>query len=201
MKKIGHFSLFGILFLFSQLCFALISPSDQLQMVANKMIAQLESNKAHLESMSVIRHIVNQVLIPNIDLDRMASAVVGRNWRTATVAQRVAFKKEFSDLVTSTYALALSSYNGDKVIFQPMRGDADSQQTTRVSSVIVRKNGQRIPISYDVERSGNQWKVYDFSIDHVSMVQSYYSQFQSVLAQGGMTVLLARLKNHNQSSQ
>ena len=176
---------------------AVVSPTDQLQQVANKMISQLENNKTQLKSMHVIRRIVNQVLIPHVDLGRMASSVVGRYWRTATPQQRAQFEKEFSYLVTTTYASALSSYDGDQVKFQPIRGDYTANQTMRVSSEIVRKNGQRIPISYDVVRQGSQWKVYDFSIESVSMVQSYRAQFAGVLAQGGMPALLSRLQSHN----
>lgn len=190
----------GIIFLFcliSPLCLAAQSPTTQLQTVANKMISQLESNKSQLNSLSVIRRIVNQVLIPNIDLNRMSASVVGRYWRTATPAQKSEFMSEFSYLVTTTYASALSSYNHDKVTFQPSRENA-ANQTTRVHSIIIRANGQRIPIVYDVTLHGNSWKVYDFSIEHISMVQSYRSQFAHVLQSGGMPALLARLKSHNQ---
>ena len=193
----------GILIVFcfiSPLCFAVVSPATQLQTVANKMVSQLESNKTQLHNMSVIRRIVNQVLIPHVDLDRMSASVVGRYWRTATAAQKSQFEKDFSYLVTTTYASALSSYNDDKVIFQPLREDFSTRQAVRVSSVIVRRNGQRIPITYDVSRHADAWKVYDFSIEHVSMVQSYRSQFSDVLAQGGMPALLSRLQRHNHSS-
>ena len=191
-----------VLLIAAPFCFAdVVSPATQLQQVANQMISKLEAKKSDLHSMNVIRGIVNQVLLPNVDMDRMASSVVGRNWRTATDAQRSEFKKEFAYLVTTTYASALSSYNGDKVSFQPIRGDLASNQTMRVSSLIVRKNGHRIPISYDVLRSGNTWKVYDFSIENVSMVQSYRSQFAGVLANGGMPALLARLSHHNQAGK
>ncbi|HLB56485.1 MAG TPA: ABC transporter substrate-binding protein [Coxiellaceae bacterium] len=204
MKKFFSLKAITILITFcfiSPLCFAITSPAAQLQAVANKMVSQLETNKSQLHNMSVIRRIVNQVLMPNIDVDRMSASVVGRDWRTATPAQKSQFEKEFSYLVTTTYSSALASYNGDQVTVQPMRGDFTTEQTTRVNSLIIRKNGQHIPISYDVVRSGDAWKVYDFSIEHVSMVQSYRSQFADVLAKGGMSALLTRLQSHNQSSK
>lgn len=188
------------LFILSPVCFAINSPVAQLQQVANSMITQLENNKSQLHSMSVIRRIVNSVLIPNVAVDRMAAIVVGRDWRTATEAQRSQFEKEFSDLVTTTYASALSSYDGDIVQFQPLRENYESRQSLKVNSIIIRKSGQHIPISYDVVRQGDTWKVYDFSIEHVSMVQSYHSQFSDVLAQGGMAALLKRLQTHNRAS-
>ncbi|OGT25810.1 MAG: hypothetical protein A3I77_00085 [Gammaproteobacteria bacterium RIFCSPLOWO2_02_FULL_42_14] len=178
---------------------AAVSPVTELQGVANRMISQLDSNKARLGNISVIRRIVNSTLLPHVDLNRMSASVVGRNWRTATPAQQAQFKKEFSDLVTTTYASALASYDDDRVEFRPLRENVSGRQTTRVDSVIVRKNGQRIPISYDVAQAGGQWKVYDFSIEHVSMVQSYRSQFAGVLANGGMPALLSRLASHNRN--
>ena len=196
LKSIGILLIFTLI---SPLCFAAESPLVQLQTVANKMISQLESNKSQLDNMNVIRRIVNQVLIPNVDLNRMSASVVGNAWRTATSAQKSEFESEFSYLVTTTYASALSSYNHDKVTFQPSREDAGNQ--TSVHSVIIRANGQRIPIVYDVVLQGNSWKVYDFSIEHISMVQSYRSQFADVLQSGGMPALLTRLKNHNNSSK
>lgn len=195
LKSIGIILIFCLI---SPLCFATESPTTQLQTVANKMISQLESNKSQLNSLNVIRRIVNQVLIPNIDLDRMSASVVGRYWRTATPAQKSEFISEFSYLVTTTYASALSSYNHDKVTFQPSRDDA-ANQTTRVHSMITRANGQRISIVYDVALHGDSWKVYDFSIEHISMVQSYRAQFADVLQSGGMPALLARLKSHNKA--
>ena len=197
MKKIVQLTCF-LCFFITSLCFAaVISPTTQLQEIANNMISQLEKNKSQLNNMNVIRHIVNQTLMPHIDVDRMSAAVVGRYWRVATPAQRAEFQKEFSYLVTTTYASALSSFNGDQVHFQPLRENYAAEQTTRVNSVIVRRNGQRITITYDVVKRGDQWKVYDFSIEHVSMVQSYHSQFEGVLAQGGMATLLTRLQSAN----
>jgi phospholipid transport system substrate-binding protein len=203
MKRLQTKFLFLVLvLLFPLYCLAaVLSPVDQLQGEANQMIAQLKANKARLGHISVIRKIVNQVLIPNVDLDRMAASVVGQSWRSATSAQRAEFEKQFSYLVTTTYAAALSSYDDDQVRFQPLREDFTNRQTMRVSSLIVRKSGQRIPVTYDVERAGNRWKVYDFSIENVSMVQSYRSQFSSTLASGGMPALLNRLRTHNQQPE
>ncbi|MDP1574099.1 MAG: ABC transporter substrate-binding protein [Coxiellaceae bacterium] len=200
MKKYVAFLCF--LMLFPLYCFAaVISPVAQMQREANQMIVQLEANKARLGNINVIRKIVNNILLPHVNLDRMSASVVGQPWRTATPAQRAQFEKEFSFLVTTTYAAALSSYDGDKVMFHPLRESFASRQTMRINSVIVRKTGQRIPVTYDVERVGDAWKVYDFSIENVSMVQSYRSQFASTLASGGMPALLSRLASHNRSTK
>lgn len=188
---------FFLLLLSVQTCFAIQSPVAQLQGIANHMVQNLEQNKSRLSNFSVIRGIVNRVLLPHVDLDRMSASVVGRYWRAATPAQRATFKSEFSYLVTTTYASALSSYNRDRVQFYPVRENYEGRSTVQVQSVIVRANGRRIPVSYNVVRAGSGWKVYDFSIENVSIVQSYRSQFASVLSSQGMPGLIDRLKRHN----
>jgi len=177
------------------------SPVTVLNKAADEMLASLAQNKSRLKNGdSIIYGIVNRVLVPYVDLDRMSMMVVGRQyWTSATPAQKTEFINQFTRLVISTYAAALASYDDDKVQFFPLRGDYASSNILTVRSVIIRRSGQRIRVDYNVVRSGNSWKVYDFSIENISMVQSYRSQFSDVLAQQGMAGLLKRLQAHNKN--
>jgi len=178
------------------------SPVTILNNVANEMLNNLAQNKSRLKNGNgIIFNIVNKVLLPYVDVDRMSMAVVGRQaWSNATPAQKTEFINQFTHLVTATYAAALASYDDDKVQFFPVRGDYENSNTVTVRSVIIRRSGQKIAVDYNVARNGDTWKVYDFSIENVSMVQSYRSQFSDVLAQQGMAGLLQRLKTHNKKS-
>ncbi len=174
------------------------SPVAVMQKVSNKMLSTLQKNKARLKEKGVLNKIVDQVLIPHVALDRMGASVVGRvYWISASGTQRKDFLNEFTRLIVSTYAAALASYDGDIVRFYPLRINYEKRRTIRVRSVIVRRNGQRIPMSYNLVRVGNAWKIYDFSIENISIVRSYQAQFSSVLANYGMKGLITRLREHN----
>lgn len=190
-------SLFVVLLFAGTLVFS-ASPVQVLQNVAKQMISKLHQNKSQLRRNAVLIHrIVNQTLVPHIDANRMAGMVVGRQyWYSASPSQRRAFVAQFKRVVINTYAKALASYNDDKVTVYPLRGQIRGR-VARVRSAIVRKNGQKIQISYNLIKSSGHWKVYDFSIEGVSIVQNYRSQFASALARGGMTELLARLRSYN----
>jgi phospholipid transport system substrate-binding protein len=179
-----------------------VSPVTVLNQAADQMLNSLAQNKSRLKGGDgVIYGIVSRVLLPYVDLDRMSMAVVGRQfWTSATPAQKSEFIDQFTRLVTSTYAAALASYDDDKVQFFPIRGDYANSHTLTVRSMIIRRSGQKIGVDYNVVRSGNSWKVYDFSIENISMVQSYRSQFSDVLASQGMGGLLQRLKAHNKKN-
>ncbi len=181
---------------------AIVSPVTVLTDVANQMLNSLAKNKSRLHNGDgVIYGIVRTVLLPHIDLDRMAMAVVGRQyWTSASPQQKTEFIDQFTHLVTSTYSAALASYNNDKVQFYPLRTDYTQSKVLTVRSVIIRQTGQKIAVDYNVLRDGDSWKVYDFSIENVSMVQSYRSQFADVLSRQGMSGLLQQLKAHNKNT-
>lgn len=199
-KRIMAMSLLALFFILGQ-AWALRSPVDLLQGISNRMIVQLEQNKSHLKQRGVVHSIVRDTLLPYVDLNRMSALVVGPNyWRSASSVQKAQFKQEFTRMVISTYSTALSSYDNDRVSFYPLRGGY-SGNTVHVNSVIVRRSGQRIPMSYNLVRSDGGWLVYDFSVENVSIVQSYRAQFAGVLSSSGMDGLVQRLIQHNRKSR
>lgn len=184
--------LVAIFFLFTSIAaFAEAAPVEMLKSVSSQMISQLDQNKGHINS-QVVANIIHRVLIPHVDLEAVSRSVVGKQyWNQATPAQREQFKRAFTGLMIKIYSAPLASYNGETIEFKPLRGG--SGQRVQVESVVARKNGQRIPVSYRLLQSGGSWKVYDFSVEGISMISSYRSQFDSILQQKGMAGLLNKI--------
>jgi phospholipid transport system substrate-binding protein len=51
-----------------------------------------------------------------------------------------------------------------------------------------------IPVEYRLKEEGNDWMVYDISIEGVSLVNNYRTQFNSIIAQSSYENLVRRLK-------
>lgn len=185
---------------FSVSAFAIGSPATMLEKVSNKVIAGLAKNKSKLKSNPKIAYdLVVKYIVPVVNVKRMSGEILGRSyWRKATASQRKDLAAQLQKLVASTYADAFSSYDDDKIKFYPLRQDYKKRSAIVVKSMIMRRNGQKISVVYNVAKQGDKWRVYDFSIENVSMVQSYRSQFASTLQQGGVSLLLQRLQKHNQ---
>lgn len=184
--------LFAIFFyVFSISAFADDAPVQMLKQVSSQMIANLDKNQGHINR-QVISGIVHNVLLPHVELEAMSRSVVGKQyWSQATPEQKQQFKNAFTSLVIKTYSAPLASYNGETIDFKPMRASGGSR--VQVESVISRKNGQKIPVNYRLVQSGGSWKVYDFSVEGISMISSYRSQFDSILQQQGMAGLLKKI--------
>lgn len=185
----------GVLLLCAGQLLATNSPLPMLQKSANGLTLSLAKNKSSLSSRKVVYSIVNRHLMPLMDKTRMAQLVLGRSaWSSATPTQRQQFIAAFRNMVISTYASAFASYDGDQIKFSPIRGGVVGRSSVVVNSVIVRRSGQTIAISYNCRRVGSGWKVYDFSVENISMINSYRSQFASVLRSKGISGLIAQMK-------
>lgn len=171
------------------------SPTEVLQQVATQLVSELKAHQQQLaQDPKVIQHIVDNTLVPVIDANRMSGLVVGRQyWYAASPDERREFVNLFKRLVINTYSNALASFNDDKVVIYPLR-QAPTGRIVSVDSAVIRKNGQRIAINYQLVNSQDSWKVFDFSVEGVSIVSNYHSQFAGTLASGGMTQLVKELK-------
>lgn len=202
MKKIVLISLSFFALLFSLVAMAnepTPAPIVMLQNTSDQVIAALKQNKASLKKdPSVVYQIVDRILVPHVDLVGMSRSVLGRDaWMSATDQQKQKFSQQFKDLLIHTYASAFANYTNQTVQFMPIRGGLGNQTRVQVNSQILQQNGPAIPVSYRLIKQGDDWKVYDFSVEGISMLESFRSQFAAELSQGNLDALISKLEQHN----
>jgi phospholipid transport system substrate-binding protein len=189
---------------FLGLCFlgVLLAASDpvaQLSQTADQMITALKSNKAAIKgNPSMVEGLARNILLPQVNVELMAKLALGRDgWNKATDQQRAEFTNAFTTLMIRTYASAFSAYTNETVKFFPLRPGDMNDGRVQVKSEILQDGGPPIPVNYRLLQQGDAWKVYDITVDGVSLIQSFRSQFANQLSQGGMDQLLAALNQHN----
>lgn len=197
---------FSLIFLavfgFTASSFAASSPVPMLEKTANQLISKLQQNKSQLrKNPSIINGFVKSIILPHVAETEMARSVVSRsNWANATASQRQQFVEQFRTLVIRTYAAAFSSYTNESVKFRPLRPAQLSSNYLTVSSIVIRPGKPSIPVSYAVSQQQGQWKITDFTVDGISMVNSFKSQFASLDTSKGLAGLTTTLKKHNNKS-
>ena len=190
--------LFVMTVVFTPVLWAQSSPVPMLQDTATQIISTLKQNKSSLKNNhQIIYHAVERYLLPNVDVNGMSRSVLGRQaWSKASAADKQEFTQVFTQLVIRTYASPLAEYTDETVKFLPLRGGVDTQ-FTRVNSVIIRSNGQNIPLSYSLVSKNNTWKIYDLSVEGVSLLQSFRSQFGQILQKSSMQDLIAQMRKNS----
>uniref|UniRef100_E6QQQ4 Toluene tolerance protein n=1 Tax=mine drainage metagenome TaxID=410659 RepID=E6QQQ4_9ZZZZ len=141
--------------------------------------------------------LIDAKVLPHFDFTQMTQLAVGRYWRQATPAQQQQLVTQFRTLLVRTYAGALAAFNKQTIEFKPFNMPAGSTDVT-VNTQVKQPGAQPIPIDYSLEQTAAGWKVYDVSIDGVSLVTNYRSSFGSEIRKDGVAGLLRTLTNRNQ---
>jgi phospholipid transport system substrate-binding protein len=192
--------LVGIIFLLSCLTFTMTFAQDPpplgiMKNVISELLVTLRQHKAQLHDRRVIHNIVERIVVPHFDLPGASRSVVGRNhWDQASKNTQDQFIKAFTKYVIDMYSSALSSYSDEVITFRPMRSFSASQTRVLIYSVIKRSGTRPISLDYRLVKLEDTWKIYDFSVDGVSMVQNYRAQFRETLNKGGLAELTRQLQ-------
>jgi phospholipid transport system substrate-binding protein len=176
---------------------AIQSPQDMVQQTADKMVSKLREERQVIDQHpGRIYDLVNEIVLPHFDFERMSSWVLGKYWRSASSAQRNRFVEEFRSLLVRTYAKSLSSYSDNKISYLPFR-DSPGKNDVKVRTEVDQPGGFPIPIDYSLYLKGDEWKVYDVTIDGVSLVTNYRTTFANQIRQDGLDKLIATLADRN----
>jgi phospholipid transport system substrate-binding protein len=170
-------------------------PDELVRTTTEEILRLLKTNReAYQRDKSALYAMVDKEVLPHFDFQRMSQWVLGRHWRTATPAQRERFVKEFRDLLVRTYATALLNYRDEKVIYLPFTGKPDDRQVIVRTEIKQSSGAPNIPISYSFYNKGSaEWKVYDVSIEGVSLVTNYRTTYADKIRRDGLDALIASI--------
>lgn len=139
-----------------------------------------------------VYQLVETKVLPIFDFNRMTQLVIGKHWSRATARQKQDLVTEFRNLMVRTYSSSLMAFNNQTVDFKPFSmkpGDTD----VTIRSEIRQPGGLPIPINYSMYKTAFGWKVYDVTIDGVSLVTNYRASFSNTIRQNGIDGLISTL--------
>ena len=175
------------------------TPPDALvKSVAEDVLTIVRQDRALREGdTSRMAQLIEEKIVPHFDFERMTRLAVGRAWRQATPEQRQQLINEFRHLLVRSYAAAYSTYNHIVVEVKPLRlqpGEEDVQ----VKTVIKLPGGAPpVGVDYSMVNTNPDWKVYDVTVDGVSLVTTYRTTFQEEVNRGGIEGLIKTLVTLN----
>ena len=174
-----------------------LTPEALVKDTTEKVLGALEKEKELIaQDPGLIYGIVDEYILPHFDFQRMSQRVLGKYWHRATDEQQRKFVSQFQNLLVHTYGAALREYSDQKIEFLATRSRDDGEVSVRTQ--IVQGGSPPIPIQYEMYKPAGAWKIYDISIDGVSLVINYRSTFAAEIRSNGVDGLIERLVKHNQ---
>jgi phospholipid transport system substrate-binding protein len=176
------------------------TPQAVVQDTSAQMVEALRKNRVALDrDPGRLYELVNQIVLPNFDFELMSRWVLGRAWQQATPEQRRRFTEEFRTLLVRTYGKALLEYADEEIQVLPQSAMADGKEIT-IRTEVKPKTGQPIPIHYSMHLGNDAWKVYDVTVEGVSLVTNYRGAFASQIRSNGLDAVIADLRQRNSGS-
>ncbi|MBT8123540.1 MAG: ABC transporter substrate-binding protein [Gammaproteobacteria bacterium] len=176
-------------------------PEQIVEDTSSKILKTInEENDRLREDPTLINGLINETVIPIIDLDSMGKLILGKYWKRASEAQRTSFVAEFKDMLIRTYAKSLVDYGHAKVNVLPARDKEQGKYYTVQSELDVGSGKAPLQVAYIFRKNKQtEWKVFDLAVDGLSLVKNFRTSFSQEIRETSLDALIARLANTNKS--
>ena len=174
------------------------TPPDVLARTSSEEVIAILKKDKELRNgnQTKVYQLVEAKILPNFDFNRMTQLALGKNWPRATAKQKQELVTEFRNLLVRTYSSSLTEFTNQTVEFKPLTLKPDDTDVM-VRSEIRQPGGQPIPINYRMYKTDFGWKVYDVTIDSVSLVTNYRASFSNTIRQSGIDGLIKTLADQS----
>ena len=167
-------------------------PTDQLKSSIDQVIKVLEDPALKSEGSTQRRRAaIREVAGETFDFGEAAKRSLGKHWQGLSEQEREEFTGLFADLLERGYITRIEEYSGEKIVYA---GDNVDAGAATVKTRFTMKNGTEIPVDYRMLRKGERWRVYDVSVEGLSLVSNYRGQFNRIIESSSYQDLVKKMK-------
>ena len=136
------------------------------------------------------------------DFESMAKSALGYHWRDLTAAQRNEFVPLFTEFIQDAYLSKMEQATVEKIRQEAKTANVrflkqtyfSSEYAEVFSTVALQDQKDPLEVNYLMHQDDGQWRVYDVTVDAISLVANYRNQFNRVINNEGYPKLLADLR-------
>jgi len=196
----------GSLALAFTVCVGLVSgqepgPEQLIQRITDEVMAAIQSDqKLAAGDKDKALQLAEQKVLPHVDFEEATRLAVSRAWSRASAEQQKALVTEFRAMLLRTYTNAIGTYTGTQAKLLPTRGKPEGEARGSEATVryqFSRSGGKPVLVAYELRKTGAGWKIYDISVEGMSLVLTYRTEFDGILKQEGIDGLISRLAQKN----
>ncbi len=173
-----------------------LGPEELVRKVTADVLETVKSDKELLGDRKRALALAEQKVLPHVDFREAAQLAVGKIWWKATPAQQERIVTEFRGLLIRIYSNALDTYRGQTMQVMPVRMAAGATETT-VRNRYLKPGAPPVPVEYAMKKTPEGWKIYDITVEGVSLVLTYRSEFEQITRVSGIDGLIKRLAEKN----
>lgn len=164
------------------------TPTSSLTEAVNLFVSVAGNKALSLEEKKVS---ITKIVKEKMDLPVVSKRVVSRYWKKASKEDKKEFISLFTQVIVNTYASLLNQYNNEEVEY--LKEEIKKGKYAKVNTNIVLAD-KKIPVNYKLLLRNDQWRIYDFSAEGVSLISTYTNDYKATLKRSGLAGLNEVLK-------
>jgi phospholipid transport system substrate-binding protein len=176
---------------------AALAPDDLVKKVTSDVLEAIKSDRqlAAGDRDKALK-LAEEKILPHVDFREAVRLAVGRPWAQATPDQQERLTAAFRQMLVRSYSNALDSYQGQTMRVLPSRVPANAEQAA-VRNQYLRQGAPPVMLEYAMRRTPEGWKIYDITVEGISLVLTYRGQFEQVAKQSGIDALIRAINEKN----
>lgn len=172
-----------------------ISPYKVLKTTGTKLFSRISANQQAIKKFPYLMHdIVEEELMPSIDYRYAAYKILGKHLKNTSKAQRADFVRAMRQYLVRTYAIALTQYKNQQVIFESDKA-TNGKRIVAVRTQIVDLNAPTIEVVFKMRQNkkSGQWKAFDMVVEGISLLSTKQAELSNKIAKQGVTQVTLEL--------
>ena len=173
-----------------------VNPYELANNVASKVIDDIKANKDRLADKKVALSIINNDLMPYVDVKYAAYKVIGTSLKTTSPEDREKFTEAFAVYMQENFASVLSKYTNQQIV--PAKVQEVDANTKLVSvKMLIREEGKKdleLILKLRKNSKTGEWKAFDLIGENISMLDAKISELSPVIKNSGIDAAIKKLQ-------
>ncbi len=177
------------------------SPHQIVQDTAEQVLTALNSDEEEIRNNpNRINDLVDEIILPVCDLERMSKYILSKHWKTASTVQRTEFMNEFKTMLIRTYGQHMAEYSNAVVTVLPEKHSSKKQYRSVSTKLDLRNGSTPLQIDYVFRTTESSAKIVDVRIEGMSILRTFRTAFTYEIAETSLDALITRMANTNRPS-
>ena len=174
-----------------------LSPEAMVRKVTDDVLEAIKSDKAlQAGDREKALALAEEKVLPHIDFREATRLAVGKAWASANSEQQNKLVTAFRAMLVRIYSNAIDTYRGQTLRVQPVRMAQGATEVT-VRNQYLKPGRPPVSVDYAMHKTPEGWKIYDITVESVSLVLTYRAEFEQVVRKSGVDGLITALANKN----
>ncbi len=200
MKKLFTFFaavIFSALSFTAQAKYDMSNPYQLANDVARDTINEIKANKDKIDDSAVAEKIIEEKLLPYIDIKYAAYKVMGTSLKSLSAEDRQKFTNAFEGYMKKNFMTVLSKYTNQDIIPSEVKSVGDNETLVSVK-MFIRESGKQdleLILKLRKNKKTGEWKAFDLIGENISMLDAKISEISPIIKSQGIDAAIAKLNS------